>query len=1098
MRNKILIITLVAVVFAMTVPEPASGDAGLGEPVRLMRMPDISNGRIVFNYQGDLWLVPEEGGIARRLTVHPGVESYAKFSPDGKNIAFSGSYNERSSALFVIPSEGGKPKQMTWHSNSALPVEWTRDGKNIVFRSSRDSYVRFFKQLYSVPLDGGLPVDMGVGKASFCSFSPDGRMIAFNRHPGRWWWWKRYKGSQNLDVWTYDLEKEKYRQLTSYDGNDMWPMWSGERIFFVSDRDTGIKNIYSYDLGTEKIRQVTSFSGKGVTWPSISSDGTKIVFEREARLYVLNTDNDEVKEVVVYVLSDDRVNMISYIKPLDYLSGFDISPTGKRLVICARGEIFTAPAKHGDVRNLTNSSGARDNYPSWSPDGKWIAYVSDRTGDDEIYLAHQMGKEPEKRLTDTGHFKKNILWGPESKRLLYSTEANELFMLDVDGGKPFLVVKNEHEDIATYNWSPDGKWIAYDFAQRNRARDIYFYNIKNKEHHQVTKNLADDTEPYFTPDGKYLLFISERRVGAKSLCRLSLLPEEKHPFIHKDDEEGIDGEDADDDNDDAEDEDNGKKDKKSKKGKKKKEKVKVKIDFAGIEDRAWRVGRIGGRGLHNIQATEKYYYYLTTSKKRVMFRRVYDLHAYNVKKMESKLIASAIGTYGISANKEKIGIFDGTDFEIIKVGSKKSSAKSKTATDAKKDNGKLNIKRKVGMELDRKAEWKQIMREGWRVVKYHFYDSNFHGVNWDEIGDYYESLLPWVRTRRELNILMTEMVGELNASHQGASGGDGPSVPRKTLGFLGAKVALDEKSGYARIEKIFKGNNFSSKLRSPLDADYIKIKNGDYLLAVEGHELEPGENFYKYLVGKTKNKISVVTNDKPSLKGAVETVFKPVAQDISLRYKDWVIGSTGYVDEKSSGRIGYMHLKDMSSAGWVEFREQFEKYRYKEAIIIDVRYNGGGYIDSKVIDLLERRPYHVQRSRGESVINRPEDVFTGEVVVLINEYSYSDAEVFPSAVKERGLGTLIGVPTLGFVIAVMPHDLVDKGTIRKTFIGIWEKDDGAQLESRGAIPDIHVESTPEMEKAGRDVQLEKAMEFLLGKIGDTPRDFDVDVKIDER
>ena len=402
------------------------------------------------------------------------------------------------------------------------------------------------------------------------------------------------------------------------------------------------------------------------------------------------------------------------------------------------------------------------------------------------------------------------------------------------------------------------------------------------------------------------------------------------------------------------------------------------------------------------------------------------------------------------------------------------------------------------MKLDREAEWGQIMREGQRVIKYHFYDPNLHGVDWDDIGEYYESLLPWVRTRKELNILMTEMVGELNASHQGVSGGDASTVPTTSLAYLGAKLVLDEKSGYPRFEKIYKENRFSRRDRSPLDADYIKVKEGDYLLAINGNELKPGENYNKYLVGTTRNKVRILTNDKPSLKGAVETAFSPVGYDGTLRYSDWVNGNEKYVDTESSDRIGYMHLKDMSTSGWIEFREQFEQFRYKEAIVIDVRYNGGGSIDTRIIDYLERRPYHVQQSRGESPITRPQDVFTGEVVVLINEYSYSDAEVFPSAVQERGLGTVIGVPTLGFVIAVMPHYLIDGGAIRKTFIGIWEESTGAQLESRGAIPDIHVESPPEMEKIGRDMQLEKAIEFLMEKIGDTPRDFDAKVKIDER
>jgi tricorn protease len=448
----------------------------------------------------------------------------------------------------------------------------------------------------------------------------------------------------------------------------------------------------------------------------------------------------------------------------------------------------------------------------------------------------------------------------------------------------------------------------------------------------------------------------------------------------------------------------------------------------------------------------------------------------------------------MSADKKKIGIYDGSNFEIIKVGSKMSSKKP---SDDDSKSGKLDIKRKVVMDLDRKAEWEQIFREGWRVVKYHFYDPNYHGVDWDEVYDYYHSLLPWVKTRTELNWLMTEMVGELNASHQGVSGGDGESAPRTSLAYLGAKLELDEKSGLPRFAKIYKGDRLSIRERSPLDEDFVKIKPGDYLLAVNGVELKPGDNYHKYLMARTRNDVTIMTNDKPTMKGAVETKFDPLYQDISLRYKDWVDGNAEEVEKASDKKIGYMHLADMSGSGWVEFREKFEQFRYKDGIIIDVRYNGGGSIDARIIDYLERRPYQIQQSRGESPITRPDDVYTGDIVVLMNEYSYSDAEVFPSAVKERGLGTLIGVPTLGFVIAVTPHQLIDGGTIRKTFIGIWEESSGAQLESRGAIPDILVQSPPEMEKEGRDLQLEKAIEFLKGKIADK-EDLEDKIEIEER
>ncbi len=1105
MKRTVLFALAATFVFlAASVGEVVSS-AG-AEPIRLMRRPDINGGTIVFTWAGDLWLVPEEGGEARRVTVHEGGEDYPKFSPDGKWIAFSGDYNGRSNSVCVMSADGTRgPVQLTWHAAGGSPVCWTRDGKEIVYSSTQESFVRFFKKFFRVPAAGGLPVELPLGKGSFACYSPDGAKLAFNRSSDSFWWWKRYKGSANQDVWIYDFKAGTFAKITDWEGNDAWPMWAGERIYFASDREGGVNNIYCYDLATKKAKQVTRFEKHGVTWPSMSADGAKIVFERDARLYVLDTATEESREVVVRAPLDARNDMVSYVSPIEHLSGFDVSPSAKRIVYEARGEIYTMPAEHGDVRNLTQSSGARDGSPAWSPDGKWIAYVSDKSGEDEVYLVDQMGEETEKKLTSSGHFKSDLGWSPGSDQLLFTTEENALYLLGREGGEPKLVAKNEHREITSYSWSPDGQWIAYDFSARNRNRDIFIYHVKTGENHQITRDLGDDWEPVFTPDGKYLLLMTARISDSPALARLSLLPEEKAPFEFKDDEEtGVaPDESSDDENGEAEEEDgeeedaDGKPGKKGKAAKKVQKKVEVKIDFAGIENRIRRLPKAVGLSLHNIQAAEKHYYYLVQGARMFLFRPSFDLYMFSVDKLKSEKIASSIVTYGIAANKEKLVIYDGSVFSFVKVGSKAPAAKKDDAADTKE---KYDFAKRTRMKLDRRAEWRQIFDESWRMVKYHFYDPNLHGVDWDGVKEYYGNLLPYVQTRGELNILLNEMVGELNASHQGASGGDERETPTASMAHLGASLELDEKTGFARIARIFRGEkaSTSSMEQSPLNNDYVKVKEGDYLLAIDGREIRPFENFHQYLVDKTSNRITITTNGAPEMKGAVKTRFMPLFYEARVRYGDWAWRNERFVDERSEGRIGYMHLADMETAGLGEFREKFEKYRYKDAIIIDVRYNGGGSIDERIIDYLERRPYHVEKTRNQSPEPRPTEVFMGEIVVLINEYSYSDAEVFPSAMKERGLGTLIGTPTLGFVIAVTGHPLIDGGQIRKTFIGIWEVSTGAQLESRGAIPDIFVESPPEMEKQGRDVQLEKAIEFLSGKISGKGKIFDHEPKIEKR
>jgi tricorn protease len=1099
MRKTVLFALVIACTFLASTVHDAISSPG-NDPIRLMRRPDISDGQIVFAWAGDLWLVPEEGGQARRITVHQGTEDYPKFSPDGKWIAFSGYVNERPNAICRIPADGtGAPMLLAYHAAGGRPVCWTRDGKGVVFSSTQESFVRFFTKLFRVPVDGGLPVELPLGKGSFACYSPDGSKIAYNLHPDLFWWWKRYKGSMNQDIWTYDFKTEQFKQITNWEGTDSWPMWTGNRIYFASDRDAGVNNIFYYDTATGQTTQVTHFTKHGVAWPSMSADGAKIVFECDARLYVLDTAKGESREVVVYAPLDARDNLVSYISPVQFLNSFDVSPYAKRVIFEARGDLYTIPEEHGDVRNLTQSCDARDVSPSWSPDGKWIAYVSDKNGDDEVYLVDQMGKEKEKKLTSNGHFKTAIAWSPLSDKMLYTTEENALYLLGKDGGEPKLIAKNEHADITGYSWAPDGKWFAYDFAARNRNRDIFIYEMKTGQSHQITTDLGDDHEPVFTPDGKYLLLITNRVNASPALARISLLPEDTAPFEFKDDEETGVADTTNDDGSDADMSDSGK-DKKGKGAAAKEEKkpVVVKIDFTNIENRIRRLPKVAGLGIHNIQAADKYYYYLLQGQRMMLFRPSYDLWMFNVEKVKSEKVASSLITYGIAASKEKLVTWDGSDFNWVKVGSKAAPAK-KADSDTEDTKEKYDFAKRTRMTLDRKAEWRQIFNESWRMVKYLFYDPKLHGVDWNAMKEYYGSLLPYVQTRGELNTLLAEMVGELNASHQGVSEGDMPESPIASTAFLGAKMVLDEKTGYARFARIYHGDKAAINDRAPLDNDYVKVKEGDYLLAIDGHVLVPGEDFNKYLVDKTANKITITTNSKPEMKGAIETTFMPLYYDSRLQYSNWVMDNEKWVDEKSAGRIGYMHLADMQTLGWAEFREKFEKYRYKDAMIIDVRYNGGGSIDERIIDFLERKPYQIEKQRNQSPEPRPTEVFMGETAVLINEYSFSDAEVFPSAVKERGLGTLIGKPTLGFVIAVTPHVLIDGGQIRKTFIGIWELKTGEQLEGKGAVPDIYVDSPPDMEKAGRDLQLEKAVEFLMDKIAKKPPDvFEQEPKIRNR
>ena len=1049
------------------------------QPLRLMRYPDVNNGKIVFSYQGDLWTVPQNGGRASRLTVHDGFETHPKFSPDGEWIAFTGNYFGGTN-VFVIPADGGEPRQLTYHPSTATVVGWTPDSKYVVFASNRTAYSRFYTELFKVSIDGRYPEKLPVDRGSLASYSPDGKQMVFTRHPTFFWWWKRYKGTFNQDLWLYDFGAKTFNKLTDYVGNDTWPMWGRDgKIYFVSDRN-GIANLFSYDLSTKRIEQVTEHRRDGVQWPSMSSDGRWIVYENEGKLWLFDVKSRHTKEVVVTAPADDHFNVVAFVNPTKFIQGWDVSPHAKRVVFDARGEIFTVPVKNGDTRDLSKTTSAREQHPAWSPDGKCIAYVSDVSGEQEIYLIDQKAEQKPQKLTSTGGFKYGLLWSPDGKKLLYFTHDHHLYLLDVNSKKLTDIARNPVDVINSYAWSPDSRWVAYAFSRKNFVNDIYFFDTKSGKSTPALARPNDDYNPAFSPDGKTLYFLSTVLPGQIEIHSVSLVPEEKPPYEKPEDEETTEAE---------SDSVKSEKDKSKRQEKEKATRVpEVKVVFEGLAERVRRVP-LRADSYDNLQVTETHLYFLAPmpapepGEKSQGPRRA--LYAFDLKELKANKVADHVSSYKIARKEKKLVTWDGKGFKLLDANGKKGKAESISLAN-------------VSLKVDRRAEWREIFDEGWRMVRDHFYDPNYHGVDWYGVKKYYESLLPWVRTREELNWLMAEMVGELNASHQGVRGGDNPpKVDRYPVALLGAEVEPDYKAGFYRFVRIYKGEKSSRRYYAPLDADYVKIREGDYLLAINGQPVSVKENYLKYLVNQHKNHLVLTTNRKPSWDGAITTRIKPITSDYSLRYKAWVDHNREVVDKASGGKIGYIHLENMGGGDLENFKKWFQLYRYKEAIILDVRYNGGGGIDPQLIDMLERRQYQIVKERHSVPLERPLDGFYGKVVVLCNEYSFSDAEVFPSGFKVRKLGTLIGKQTLGFVIAVSPYRLIDGGTIRKTFIGLWEVN-GTQLESRGAIPDISVENTPEDELAGRDPQLQKAIAYLLDEIAKHPRNFNYPIKIAPR
>ncbi len=1025
---------------------------------KLLRMPHISGDRIVFSYQGDLWIAPVEGGQAHKLTSSPGFEIYPRFSPDGKYVAFVGQY-QGGRDVYVVKASGGDPVKLTYHTAWEMVASWSPDGK-VVFVSDRDAIFPTATAFYAVSLKGGMPEKLPIDRGSFMDFSPDGRYAVFNRNSGYFWWWKRYKGSANLDVWLVDLKKKKFRKLTSWEGNDAWPMWGKDgRVYFVSERD-GIANLYSLDPMAKNpastIRKLTNFKVDGIQWPSISTERDRIAFEQNGEIYVYNIETGKLRKLDIVAKGDLPFPLKQVLNPKELLGPFSLSPGGKRVAVEARGEIFSVPKKYGPTRNLTMSPW-REKSPAWSPDGRLVAFVSDRSGEDQIYTVEEKtGKI--KKLTEIPGFKKYLVWSPDGNYLAFSTNDGSIYILGAKDKKLTKVDRNPMGQTWDYSWSPDSQWLAYTKRGRDGLGRIYVYNLKEKKARLLISSSFDDFSPSFTPDGKRLIYLSldvikpsfdffaeliTVKQGAR-IMSLDLVPGLKDIYHPQPDEVEV--------------KEKGKKSKgKSGKG----EKMTVTIDFHGIGERIKQVPVKPGN-YYALSAVGDYYVFYDYKDKTI--------RAYDVKNRKTLTLIKGIDGFDISPDGKFFAYRIGKKIGIARLGKV-----------AKPEFVSLEDLR---MELDRQAEWKQIFEEAWRMVKDYFYDRNLHGVDWNRVRKHYEGLLPYVRTRQELNLLLEEMVGELNASHQGARGGDyGVKLPKYNVGYLGVRFSLDREKGLYRISHLYAHDPDVKAFHNP---SYGKLKEGDYILKIAGEKVSPSRNIYSYLVGLAGKDVELLVSPDGTMAKARKVTIKAIPSEAMLIYHDWVVKNRRYVDEKSHGKIGYIHLHDMMSFGMSQFLRWINAYRYKQAIIIDVRFNGGGGIDPYLIDILERRPYQTVKGRNQLAVERPMGGFYGHVAVLINQFSYSDAEVFPAAFKARKLGTLIGVPTLGFVIAVTAYPMIDGGYVRRTSWGLWELT-GKMLEGRGAIPDIYVDNPPEAVLQGKDPQLDRAIEYLMEQIKKNPR-----------
>jgi len=1041
---------------------------------RLMRFPDINGNLVAFVYAGDIWTVSSNGGDARRLTSHEGMELFPKISPDGKWIAFSGEY-AGNRQVFVIPSEGGVPKQLTWYNSvGVMPprggfdnvvLDWTPDSKNILFRSNRTEFGERNGKYFTVSIEGGLEKPLPIINGGIAAFSPDAKKICFSPVDREFRTWKRYKGGRATDLWIYDLEKNTSEQITDFAGSDQWPVWYGDKIFFASDRDLKL-NIYSYDTQTKTTEQITHFTEMDVLWPS--GQNGQLVFENDGYLYKLNLETGETEKISVNIHFDNP-NLVSYFKNVkDHVHSYTISPTGKRALFDARGDIFSVPAENGSIENLTQTQGIREIYPSWSPNGKYISYYSDATGEYEIYLLeNKKGAEPVQLTSGSSAWKYSSDWSPDSKYLVYFDRTLNLKLVEVESQKEIIVDKAEDSEIRDYSFSPDSKWIVYSKESSNGQPSVWVYNIPEAKAYQLTDHTFSDYSPVFSEDGHYIFFLSNRDFNlsfssfefdylysnATRIYAMILKADGPELFKDKNDVEPVKEENSDE-NKKENDKDTDKKD----------AEVSVKIDIDGINHRIMALTQNTG-SYRNLIPVEGGLLYLSGGK----------LEMYDIAEEKSKEIMDKVSQVQVSADRKMMIYRSGSDYGItaIKPG-------------AKPGDGKLNLDN-LEMKIDPEKEWAQIFKDGWRIFRDYFYVNNLHGVDWEGIKEGYSEWLPYVGHRADLDHILNEMVSEANAGHAYVNWGDFENVKRIDGGLLGARLEPDQQASKYRIAEIYDSENWNESRRSPLTMPGVDVDEGDYLIAVNGKEISAGENPYLHLENLAGKRTEITVSANADGSNPRTSVIEPIKSELELMYLTWVNQRRELVEKLSNGRIGYIHVPNTSFEGNRELHRGLYAYHDKEALIIDERYNGGGFIPDVMADLLDRKTLSYWQRAGLNPMRTPGVAHDGPKVMLINGYSSSGGDAFPYYFKKKGLGTLIGTRTWGGLIGISGNaSLVDGGSISVPRFGVYDENEEWIIEGIGVYPDIEVVDRPEQLAKGQDPGIEKAVEVLLKQLQENP------------
>ena len=1053
--------------------------AHAAEDTRLLRFPDVWGGQVAFVYGGDIYTAATSGGVAQRLTSDEGQELYPKFSPDGQWIAFSAEYTG-TRQVWVMPAAGGTPRQLTFYTDvGPMPprggtdyriLDWTPDGQHVLVRANRTPYGQRNGVPMLAPFAGGMEKPLGPPETGGGMLSADGKTYVYTPIDREFRTWKRHRGGRAQDVWTYDLVNNTSRQLTDFVGTDHQPMWVDERIYFVSDRDYTL-NLFAMDIDGGNLSKVTQFDDFDVLWPS--SDRRRIVFENGGYIWLHDPATAQTSRIPIQVMGDRPHALATFKNVSSNIESFDIAPQGERAVFGARGEIFTAPAEHGEIRNISHTPAARETSVAWSPDGRWISYLSDATGEYELYVRPQDGSgEPRQITRDSQVWRFPPVWSPDSKMLAFADSNNTLSVVDVDSGRVSVVdttryTSNSFRNLTQYTWSPDSKWLAYTKVNESFNSSIWVYSVASREATQLTTDATNEQSPAFDPQGRYLYFTSTRdwnlvfssyefnylynnatRIYAATLAA-------DGPALNRPRSDEV----IPDAGDKEEEKDGGKNDKPQR----------VRFDIAGFNERV-TVLDVPSANYVGLTAGDGGLFFIAAQQGSGN-----ELHYYDLEERGAKKVLDGVTGYALSADGKKLLWQQRDKFGI---------ADAKPEVDAGKTALKLDG---MEMRIDPRVEWQQMYVDGWRILRDWFWDPGIHGQDWAAIRDRYAPLVAHVAHRGDLDYIFGELGGELNAGHIYVnSSPDTPAAERKAGGLLGAHVEAHE-SGYYRIARIFPGENWHEYYRSPLTEAGVNANEGDFILAVDGVSTRGVDNFYRLLQNKGDRVVELTLNDRPSDRGARVERVKTVTSETSLRYLEWVTRNRERVHELSGGRVGYIHVPNTAVDGNRELLKGMLAEARRDALIIDDRYNGGGFIPDRMIEMLARTPLNYWVWRGFEPQPRPLLSHDGPKAMLINGLASSGGDALPYYFRKLELGPLIGTRTWGGLIGISGNPgLADGGSIIPATFRFLDTEGKWAVEDEGVAPDIEVIDRPEAIAAGRDPSLEKAVEVMLEALEANP------------